>query len=211
MSTLFRDWKLLILKKITQLGIYLVVLSLPFYLVRFKIGWVPTNLLELLIVYLFVFWLINIVLKKQNISFQGTTSSFYPVFLIFFGVTISTLFSSNLEISAGIWKSWFVAPLLFFLILISELKTKEQIKNMLISLFLSGIGVSLIALFYWLDNDLTYDGRLRAFYLSPNHLAMYLSPILILSFYLYFLVQKKSLKFLLFLELLYLAKIHNFL
>lgn len=182
------------LQKINQFGIYLIVFSLPFYLVRFKIGWVPTNLLELLIIGLFVFWLTSIVLKKQNISFNN---NIVPVFLIFFGITISTLFSSNLEISAGIWKSWFVIPLLFFLILINELKTKEQIKNILISLFLSGIGVSLIALFYWLDNNLTYDGRLRAFYLSPNHLAMYLSPILILSFYLYFLVQKKALKFLL--------------
>jgi len=189
------------IQKINQFGIYLITFSLPLYLLRFKIGWIPTNLLELLIIVLFVFWLINVVLKKQNISFNNII----PVFLILFGVTISTLLSSNLEISAGIWKSWFIIPLLFSLILINELKNKEQIKNILISLFLSGIGVSLIALFYWFDNNLTYDGRLRAFYLSPNHLAMYLSPILILSFYLYFLVQKKVLQFLLILGYLLLS------
>jgi len=190
------------IQKINQFGIYLIVFSLPLYLVRFEIGWVPTNLLELLIIGLFVIWLISIVLKKQVLSFGNNV---VPVFLIFFGVTISTLFSSNLEISAGIWKSWLVVPLLFFLILINELKTKEQVRNVLIALFLSGIGVSLIALSYWFDNNLTYDGRLRAFYLSPNYLAMYLSPILILSFYLYFLVQKKALKFLLILGYLLLS------
>jgi len=166
------------IQKINQFGIYLITFSLPLYLLRFKIGWIPTNFLELLIIVLFVFWLINVVLKKQNISFNNII----PVFLILFGVTISTLLSSNLEISAGIWKSWFIIPLLFSFILINELKNKEEIRNILISLFLSGIGVSLIALFYWFDNNLTYDGRLRAFYLSPNHLAMYLSLILILSF-----------------------------
>lgn len=193
------------LQKINQFGIYLITFSLPFYLVRFKIGWVPTNLLELLIIGLFVIWLVQ---KYKLLTSDVDNFSFYPIFpifLIFFGVTISTLFSSNLEISAGIWKSWFVIPLLFLFILINELKTKEQIRNVLITLFLSGIGVSLIALSYWFDNNLTYDGRLRAFYLSPNYLAMYLSPILILSFYLYFLVQKKALKFLLILGYLLLS------
>ncbi|MFH1938426.1 MAG: O-antigen ligase family protein [Patescibacteria group bacterium] len=190
------------LKRIIQFGIYLITFSLPFYLVRFKIGWIPTNLLELLIIGLFVIWLVQ---KYKLLTSDVDNFSFYPIFLIFFGVTISTLLSSNLEISAGIWKSWFVVPLLFFLILINELKTKEQIRNVLIALFLSGIGVSLIALSYWFDNNLTYDGRLRAFYLSPNYLAMYLSPILILSFYLYFLVQKKALKFLLILGYLLLS------
>ena len=193
------------LQKINQFGIYLITFSLPFYLVRFKIGWVPTNLLELLIIGLFVIWLVQ---KYKLLTSDVDNFSFYPIFpifLIFFGVTISTLFSSNLEISAGIWKSWFVIPLLFLFILINELKTKEQIRNVLITLFLSGIGVSLIALSYWFDNNLTYDGRLRAFYLSPNYLAMYLSPILILSFYLYFFVQKKALKFLLILGYLLLS------
>ena len=190
------------LKRIIQFGIYLITFSLPFYLVRFKIGWIPTNLLELLIIGLFVIWLV----QKYKLSTSDVNNfSFYPIFLIFFGVTISTLFSSNLEISAGIWKGWFIAPLFFFLILINEIKNKEQIRNILISLFLSGIGVSLIALSYWFDNNLTYDGRLRAFYLSSNYLAMYLSPILILSFYLYFFVQKKALKFLLILGYLLLS------
>jgi len=62
---------------------------------------------------------------------------------------------------------------------------------------LSGVFVSLIALYYWLSNNLTYDGRLQAFYLSPNYLAMYLSPILILSLCLYSFVKNKILKILL--------------
>ena len=183
------------LKKIIQLNIYLIVFLLPLYLICFKIGWVPITFLELMIFGLFLIWLISKL-------FQGTASSsrniFYPIFLIFLGATISTLFSSNIQISAGIWKSWFLAPLLFFIVLIDSIKTKRQIKNIFFALFLSGIGVSLISFFYWLNNNLTYDGRLQAFYLSPNYLAMYLSPILILSFYLYFCSKKNVYKIILF-------------
>jgi putative inorganic carbon (HCO3(-)) transporter len=182
------------LKKIINFNIYLIVFSLPLYLVHFKISWVPFNLLEIMIYILFGLWLFFGVRNRQilNSKFQ------IPILLIFFGATISTIFSTDLETSAGIWKGWFLAPLLFFVAVINQIKTKNQIKNIFISLFSSGAIVGLLALFYWLNNNLTYDGRLRAFYLSPNHLAMYLSPILILSLYLYFVFKNNIFKIILF-------------
>jgi len=180
-------------QKIIHFSICLIILSLPLYLVRFRIGWLPTNLLELMIGGLFIVWLGQL----KNIR-RLASNIFYPVFLIFLGITISTLFSVDLQTSAGIWKSWFIVPLLFFIVVVNEIKNKKQVKDILIALFLSGAGVALMALWYWLSNNLTYDGRLRAFYLSPNHLAMYLSPILILSFYLYGCLKKDIYKILLF-------------
>jgi O-antigen ligase len=188
------------LQKIIDLGIYLIVFSLPFYLVGFKIGWVPVNLLEIMIYGLFIIWLIQVlVLRIKPRIDQENKNWFYAIFLIFLGLTQATLLSVDLKISAGIWKGWFIVPFLFFVVLASHLKTKKQIKNIFIALTLSGLGVSLIALFYWFNNNLTYDGRLRAFYLSPNHLAMYLSPILILSLFLYSSLKKNSHKIILFL------------
>jgi len=160
------------------------------------------TILELMIYGLFLIWLIEKFFNSELKSiFQFFTEDkfwFYPIFLIFLGVTISTLFSNNIQTSAGIWKGWFLAPLLFLIVLINNIKIKEQIRNIVFALFLSGTVVSLIAFFYWLNNNLTYDGRLQAFYLSPNYLAMYLSPILILSFYLYFCVKKNIYKIILF-------------
>jgi len=184
------------LQKIINLGIYLTVFSLPLYLVRFKIGWIPTNLLELMIGGLFIIWLVSRNWINQ-VRFKKA-AFFLPIFLILFGVTISALFSVDIQTSAGIWKSWFIVPLIFFIVAISSIRTKKQVRDILIALTLSGMGVVLIALFYWLNNKLTYDGRLGAFYLSPNYLAMYLCPILILSFYLYSCFKKKFLKILLF-------------
>jgi len=184
------------LQKIIHFSICLIVLSLPLYLIRLRIGWIPTNLLELMIGGLFIIWLVSRI--RINSSQLKKVNFFFPVFLIFLGVTLATLFSVDTITSAGIWKSWFIIPLIFFIIIISYLKSKEQVKDIIFALFLSGIGVALAAFFYWLNNNLTYDGRLRAFYLSPNHLAMYLSPILILSFYLHPFLKKKISRILLF-------------
>ena len=184
------------LQKIIHFSICLIVLSLPLYLIRLRIGWIPTNLLELMIGGLFIIWLVSRI--RINSSQLKKVNFFFPVFLIFLGVTLATLFSVDTITSAGIWKSWFIIPLIFFIIIISYLKSKERVRDILFALFLSGTGVALVAFFYWLNNNLTYDGRLRAFYLSPNHLAMYLSPILILSFYLYPFFKKKISRILLF-------------
>jgi len=184
-------------QRIINFGIYLIVFCLPLYLVRFKIGWVPFNVSEILIYILFVLWLF---LRNAEVRpLQRSDLGFWtPVFLIFFGVTIATLFSSDLQTSAGIFKGWFLAPLLFFIVVINQIKTKEQIRNILVSLTLSGAIVALISLFYWFNNILTYDGRLQGFYNSANYLAMYLSPILILSLCLYSFLNKKVLRVVLF-------------
>jgi len=182
--------------KVIRFIIYLIVLLLPLYLIRFKIGWIPFNFLEVMIYLLFVVWL---VISKFKLKARLKDKSWlYPVFLIFFGLTLSTLTSTDLSTSAGIWKGWFLAPLIFSLVVVSSIGNKDQIRNIFGFLTLSGIVVSLIALFYYFTGDLTYDNRLRAFYLSPNHLAMYLSPILTLSFYLYFSFKKNIYKVLLF-------------
>jgi len=189
--------------KIINWIVYVIVFSLPLYLVNFKIGWVPFNILELLICGLFIFWLFFGI--KDRLFFNNRI--WIPVLMIFFGVTISTWFSNDIEISAGIWKGWFVIPLLFFIVLLNSIKTKEHVKNIIISLTFSGLFVSLIALYYWFNGVLTYDGRLQGFYLSPNYLAMYLSPILILSLYLFSFVKNKILKTLLIINYLLLISI----
>jgi O-antigen ligase len=159
---------------------------------------VPFSVLELIIYLVFGFWLF-LKVKNNGLRFLSFKCFGYerPIFLIFLGVTLSTLFSVCLNVSAGIWKGWFLAPLLFLVVLTDVIRARKQIRDLLAALTLSGAATAIISIFYWLNNDLTYDGRLKAFYLSANHLAMYLSPILILSFFLFFLVKRKVFKFLL--------------
>ncbi len=180
-------------------GVYLIIFFLPFYLLRLKVFGVPTTVLELEIYILSAIWLIrNLNLKilppKRDSARGGEISKLrfrvkdfliplISVGLLFFGAILSTIFSSDLRISIGILKGWFFDPLLFSIVLIATMKSKKQIENVLTALSISGVFVAITALFYYFFGHLTFDGRLRAFFLSPNHLAMYLAPSFLIACY----------------------------
>ncbi len=112
------------------------------------------------------------------------------IFFLLVGAIISTIFSSDLKTSAGILKGWFFDPFLFFIVLVSEIKTFKQKENVLKALFFSGLAVAAISLLHWLgflSDGVSFDSRLYSFYLSPNYLAMYLSPALIIGVWLFYL------------------------
>lgn len=167
-------------------GLYIVILSMPLYLVRFSILGIPSTLLEVMVYVLFLSWLLWKNKRKENIREQfGAIKEkkclFIGTILLFSGLLISTAYSSDIRVSLGIVKGWFFDPFLFFLILISCIKEKKDIMNILSAWMLSGVAVAVIGILYLLQGNLTFDGRLSAFYLSPNHLAMYLAPVFLIT------------------------------
>lgn len=173
-------------------GIFFVVFTLPCYLLRLKIFGVPTTVLELEIYTLFLMWLIKQLqvlsfrFQVQNtikLLFVAHCSLFIAIFLVLTGAVLSAIFSSDLKTSVGILRGWFFDPLLFGVISAATIKSKKQIENIFGSLMISGVFVAIIAFFYYFFGYLTFDGRLRAFFLSPNHLAMYLAPCFLVATY----------------------------
>lgn len=182
--------------KVLTWGICLVVFCLPLYLLRFEVFGIPTTVLEMMLYSLFIIWLFN---KSKDQLFLRSEKKliFIAIGLIFIGASLATIFSSNLRASAGIWKAWFVDPLLFFIVIISIIKNSEQIRKIFCSLFLSGTVVAIISLVYLIQGNLDPVGRLQAFYNSPNYLAMYLAPALIIGFGLWIIAKKQLVKILL--------------
>lgn len=162
----------------------LVVFASPLYLLRFELGGFSTNVLEIMIVGFVLIWLIYGSLFGKV---SGTLKSkvpdtlFFPIALVLAGALSSSLASLDPKTSFGILKSWFVLPALFGWAAAGLIKSREDIKRILYSLAGSGLAVSLISLGYLFSHKLTFDGRLSAFYLSPNHLAMYLAPAFLVS------------------------------
>lgn len=156
--------------------IYLIIILLPSYLIKLDICGIPTNFLEILISILFIGWIFN---KDYRTNFNNIVlkNKKYAILisLIFIGLFISTKVGGNYRISLGIIKGWFVFPLLFSFIS-SSILSKEKRKNAFLALFVSCFLVSLIALAYYFLGRTTFDGRLQAFFNSPNYLAMYLAP-----------------------------------
>ncbi|MCK4525498.1 MAG: hypothetical protein KAU07_03605, partial [Candidatus Andersenbacteria bacterium] len=213
LTTFFLAFTLICAKNI-RYGIYAVIFLMPLYLVRFSIGGIPSTAFEVMIYVLFLVWILtgvhylecnkswlkqtnfiyrlkpelhdlNSLLSKNKILLAG-------ILLLFLGLTISTLNSTDLRTSLGIFKGWFIDPFLFFIVFVSVVKKNKHIMLSLKSWALSGVAVSLISIFYLLNNELTFDGRLKAFFLSPNHLAMYLVPAFLIALFFLLNIKKVS-------------------
>lgn len=112
-----------------------------------------------------------------------------PTIFIITGIISSSFLSSNQMNGLGILKGWFLIPMLFSVALFVKIKNKKDLEETYLAIFLSGLTISLIAIVYLLLEILTYDNRLRAFYASPNYLAMAITPSVF--FGLFFIFQKK--------------------
>lgn len=165
--------------------IFLTILVAPLYLIGFSIFGIPTNVLELVILLTLGVSLIRGNKFEWRNFFERYKTYIISISLILTGLILSTFLNDNIRTGLGIIKSWFIAPLVFIFVLIKEIKSKEEIKYVLKYLFLSTFIVAITSIVYLLQGELTYDERLKAFYLSPNHLAMFLATGVFVGIYLF--------------------------
>lgn len=96
------------------------------------------------------------------------------------GFIISIILNNNYLSGLGILKGWVVLPMLFALATRSILG-EEKIKNTYTAYYFSAATVAFAGMAYLFLEKLTFDGRLQAFFNSPNYLAMYLAPAIIVG------------------------------
>lgn len=165
----------------------LIILCAPLYLIKVSVFGLPSNVFELLMLLgtlLTIFQQKNIFFKKM-LAIPKTL--FFSLVLIFFGLLLSTFSNDNLPVAFGIIKGWFIVPALFSFALYAKFDSTEDLTKIFKAVYSSTILVGIVALCYKVFGITTYDDRLSAFYLSPNHLAMYLAPGFFLG--LYFLLK----------------------
>lgn len=172
--------------------IYFIILSLPAYLIKFSIFGLKTNLLDTFLILFFGGWFLIKILKREKLkeSLLKIRDFLLPMILLLSGVFIAALKSSDILSSFGILKSWFILPILFFIAASDIIKTEKQKISILRIWFLSGVLVALIGFVYYFLGKITYDERLKAFFLSPNHLAMFLAGPFLAG--LWFLLKEKD-------------------
>ncbi|PJE58298.1 MAG: hypothetical protein COU81_01420 [Candidatus Portnoybacteria bacterium CG10_big_fil_rev_8_21_14_0_10_36_7] len=163
-------------------AVVLIPLFLPLYFLRLTIINIPTTALELVIYFIFAGWLVGRYRANNIKSIVWFEIFFWPIIIILLGVMLSIIVSKDTRVGLGILKGWFIDPLVVYLLIINIVKLKGQVSKIYIAWFVSGVVVSVIALFYLLTGYLTFDGRLSAYYSSPNQLGMYLVPALLAGF-----------------------------
>ena len=190
----YLSWK----KPVYAVG--LTIVCLPTYLFRSQIFGIPFTFLELCILVTFVGWLANcIVYKLQTINHPSRRGEDeadklkkyrWPILLILIAATIAVLVAPDKTAAAGLWKAYFVEPILFFSVLINVLKTEKDKKIILWFLGISTLVISLLAIYQkftgfgiaeasWLAPT---HRRVTSIFTSPNAVGLYLGPILAIYF-----------------------------
>lgn len=168
--------------------IYSIILLLPVYLIRIEVFELKTNLLDILLISFCLYWFFKrVVVEKQSLAksleyaFGGVKRFLLPISLILIGLIASVFQSSDVAMSLGIIKSWFILPMVFFIFASDIARTEQQKFNLIKAWFLSGLLMMVLSMVYYFNGGVTYDDRLKAIFSSPNHLAMYLAPALIIG------------------------------
>ena len=171
--------------------LFLLGLIIPLYVIRFQIFGIPTNVLEIAIGFVFIVFLF----KFRDYKKLFKLSNYWQTKTLIFGslmvlASLGVLISEDLRSSLGIWKAYFILPILLIFIL-SQIQPKYYL-----SLIRGIIGSALIVAIITLAQVvvLGLDGSFRPTALYAlgldkavsqggfaNYIAMYLVPIFVLS------------------------------
>ena len=165
-----------------KLSLALLIFALPTYLIRFKIFSIPFTLLEAMIWIVFIVWLI------RNYKKPIITAYRWPIILLLLVAAVAIEISPNTFGALGIFKAYFLEPIMFFLVFINAIKDKKDLQPIVYALGWSALLISALAIYqkftgwaipneFWAAED---TRRVTSFFGYPNAIGLYLGPIIIL-------------------------------
>ncbi|MFW0862717.1 MAG: O-antigen ligase family protein [Candidatus Komeilibacteria bacterium] len=190
-----------------QRGIYLTILLLPTYLIRFQIFNIPATLLEGMVVLLFIMWVIKLwQSRKLHIAISAWFKKFFkaeeekiatskrnlipkiialPIFIFFLASIIALITTPQTMAGAGIWKAYFLEPLMFLGVLLYYIRKNSEINKLIYTFSVLSIIIFIYALIQkltgWnipvLDWYLPETRRVTTFFGYPNANGLLLAPI----------------------------------
>lgn len=172
--------------KRTATALVLIVLALPSYLVRFNIFFIPATLLEIMILLLFAAWFLRkiIIHEPKKIYFSEFR---WPALLFLLSAVAAVFISPDTRAALGIFKAYFLEPLLFFFVFMNTVYSQKQVKTFLWALGVSSLFISFIALWQYLDLLPSFEPwisetpkRVTSLFDYPNAIGLFLAPIAVL-------------------------------
>lgn len=116
----------------TRWILILLPLLLPTYVVRFHIGPLPTTLLEVALIVMFGAWAILRRTELKRILRDFTKTAWYwPVGLWLAAGLISIFIAENHLAAFGLWRAYFLEPVLVFVMLRDLVKTDRDKRDLL--------------------------------------------------------------------------------
>jgi len=167
-------------------GIYIISAGLPSFLLRFKIAGIPMTFLEVMILLLFLICLFH---KKIDFKKIYHNKFFWPLVVILGFATLSVFTAYGHIEAAGAWKAYFIEPVLFWAILVSNMRSRKALDGLFWAMGASVFYLSIIALIQKFTGwgvpqaFMSPSGgvdRVVAILNYPNALGLYIGPLLIL-------------------------------
>ena len=171
-----------------RIGVFLFAAALPAYLIRFDVGGVPFTFLEVMV------WTLVVVSIWQGRKHWRTyVTSFnlhprwrVPILLILLAATVAVLPAPNLPAALGIWKAYFIEPILLFLIVHQTMRDPMDRARLVKALGAGGLFVAVFGLVQaatgaGIPIPWDVEGRITSVFPYPNAVGLYLGPIVVLG------------------------------
>lgn len=170
-------------------SIMLMPLFFPFYLVKFSIHGVPFTLVEWFIyVSFFIHFFRQFHLWRKHrdrgkFSSQSFLSLWAPIILLILTLAVSLFIvptAIDRQEVLGIFKGWFLAPIMYFYLVIHVLPGLKSIRRCLEWYTISAVMLSVFGIAQRIFHITgTPDGRVPGPFSSANYLALYIMPAMI--------------------------------
>ncbi|MDP3964338.1 MAG: O-antigen ligase family protein [bacterium] len=164
-------------------ALWLTAFALPAYLIRFEVfGW-PFTLLEGFILAVVLAWAIRLTLtnKWRSVRFPGIW--LIGVFAI--AATLAVFVSPETRAAWGIWKAYFVEPILLYLVIANEARSTSVRRGLVYALGLSVIVIGCYAagqyLGWWTSPEPWISEspkRVTSIFGYPNAVGLFVTPII---------------------------------
>lgn len=172
----------------------LLPLALPLYVVRFHIGPLPTTVLEIIVLAMIVVWIVTLFqngLSKSPVLKKLTTCQWlWPVICWLIAGLISVVVAHDHIAALGLWRAYFLEPVLVFAMLADVLQTDADRRVLLQSTIVATVGVALYAILQYLGilsipspwNAPPSGIRATGPFPFPNALSLFAVPVAALCF-----------------------------
>ena len=172
-----------------KMALILLAGLLPIYLLRFSIGPVPSTALEFLILITFLIWTFKLrdAIFRQNVSECVLKLRVWvrPTMLLIAAASIGVAVAPAVFSALGIWKAYFIEPILVAIMMATTLKPKD-VSSVLKSLAVSSIILSVIGILQYLTglgipSPWDIELRITSIFDYPNALGLFVGPVVTIA------------------------------
>ncbi|MFA6428546.1 MAG: O-antigen ligase family protein [Candidatus Buchananbacteria bacterium] len=188
-------------KKSWLTAVGLLCLFLPSFEIRFQLWLLPSTVLELMLIIILGWWLIEIWQQKRYRQVFLANPLFWPALFLLLSATLALLPAPDLRSALGYWKAYFLEPILLFFALADRLTDYKKIQKFLVWLGAGALLIASVGIYQKFTGWLLPAGewfnpetrRVTAFFTSPNAVTLATVPTALL--YLGWLIQRWQTKY----------------